>query len=167
MASIANYCPDDVNVLVAGLLNIKGFVDGTFITIDKDVMPFKSVRTPDGTVARLYDNDQTYTIRITVHSGSNTNDFLTKLLLLDEITQRGKFPLLVKDLSGTDLFFSTTTWIEEVPSMVKSSGIDQRTWVLRSSQGVINYGNNEDPSGIIQDLVNIAAGALPILEGIL
>jgi hypothetical protein len=167
MASIANYCPDDVNVLVAGLLNIKGFVDGTFITIDKDVMPFKSVRTPDGTVARLYDNDQTYTIRITVHSGSNTNDFFTKLLLLDEITQKGKFPILVKDHSGTDLFFSTTTWIEEVPSMAKSSGIDARTWVLRSSQAVINYGNNEDPSGILQDLVNIASGALPILEGIL
>ena len=167
MASIANYCPDDVNVLVAGLLNITGFVDGTFITIDKDVMPFKSVRTPDGTVARLYDNDQTYTIRITVHNGTVTNDFLTKLWQLDEITQRGKFPILVKDHSGTDLFFSTTTWIEELPQLAKSNSIDQRTWVLRSSQAVINFGNNEDPSSIVQDLVNIAAGALPILEGIL
>jgi hypothetical protein len=167
MATIFNYSPDDVKVLVAGLLDISGFVNGTFVTVDKDVMPFKSIRTPDGSVARLYDNDQTYTIRITVHSGSVANDFLTKLWQLDEITQRGKFPLLIKDLSGTDLFFSTTTWIEELPQLVKSTSVDGRTWVLRSSQAVINFGNNQEPSGIVQDLVNIAAGAIPVLEGIL
>jgi hypothetical protein len=167
MAQLFNYCPEEVNILLAGILPVEGFVDGTFITIDKDVMPFKSVRTPDGTVARLYDNDQTYTIRITVHNGTVTNDFLTKLWQLDEITQRGKFPLLVKDSSGSDLFFSTTTWIEELPQLAKSNSVDQRTWVLRSSQAVINFGNNEEPSSIVQDLVNIAAGALPILEGIL
>lgn len=166
MATIFNYNPDSVKVLVAGIMNVGGFVDGTFIDISKDVVPFSSVRLPDGTVSRLYNNDQTYTIRISLHSGSDSNDFLTKLWYLDEITQRGKFPLLVKDLSGSDLFFSTNTWVEQPPAIVKSNGVDTRTWILKSSSAVINIGGNGEPSGIINDLVNIATSATPGLNGI-
>lgn len=165
--ALFSYCPEEVNVLVAGFLPIKGFVDGTFINITKDVMPFSSARTPDGTVSRLYNNDQTYTIELSLYNGSQDNDILTKLWQLDEITQRGKFPLLIKDNSGTDLFFSTTSWIEQVPSMTKSASVDTRTWVLRSSQAIINIGGNEEVSSLINDLVNAASSALPILEGIL
>lgn len=165
--ALFSYCPEEVNVLVAGFIPITGFVDGTFINITKDVMPFTSVRTPDGTVSRMYNNDQTYTIEISLYNGSQTNDVLTKLWQVDEITQVGKFPILVKDNSGTDLFFSTTTWIEQTPSMAKSSTVDTRTWVLRSSQAVINFGGNENVSNLINDLVNIATSGLPILEGIL
>lgn len=165
--ALFSYCPEEVNVLIAGFIPITGFVDGTFINITKDVMPFTSVRTPDGTVSRMYNNDQTYTIEISLYNGSQTNDVLTKLWQVDEITQVGKFPILVKDNSGTDLFFSTTTWIEQTPSMAKSSTVDTRTWVLRSSQAVINFGGNENVSNLINDLVNIATSGLPILEGIL
>lgn len=165
--SIFNYCPDEVNVLLAGFINISGFVDGTFVDISKDVVPFSSVRTADGTVARMYNNDQTYTITLTLHCGSSSNDLLTKLWQLDEITQKGKFPLLIKDFSGSDLFFSTTTWIEGVPTISKSNGIDSRIWVLRSSQAVINVGGNTNPSGLLQDITNLAISSLPAIEGIL
>lgn len=165
--SIANYCPDEVNVLLAGFINISGFVDGTFVDISKDVVPFSSVRTADGTVARMYNNDQTYTITLTLHCGSSSNDLLTKLWQLDEITQKGKFPLLIKDFSGSDLFFSTTTWIEGIPSISKSNGIDSRIWVLRSSQAIINVGGNTNPSGLLQDITNLAISSLPAIEGIL
>lgn len=160
------YSPEEVSVLVAGFIPLAGFIDGTFINIDKDVMPFTSVRTPDGTVARLYNNDQTYTITITLHNGSESNELLTKLWQLDEISQRGKFPLFIKDNSGSDLFFSTNTWIEQVPSLIKSNSIDSRVWVLRSSQAVINIGGNGNVSSILEDIVNIATSALPAIEGI-
>lgn len=164
--AIANYCPDDVCCLVYGI-PLKGFSDGTFISISKDRMPYATTETPDGTIARIYSNSQTYTISLTVHRGSIANDVLTKLWQLDELTQVAKFPVLVKDLSGTDLFFSTTTWIETIPNLVEGSTFDSRTWVLRSSQAVINIGNNEDASGILQDLINIASSAGPIFEGAL
>ena len=165
--NIFNYIPESVVILVAGFIPLEGYVDGTFVEISKDVLPFTARRTADGTVSRLYNNDQTYTIRITLHSGSGSNDLLTKLWQLDEITQRGKFPLLIKDGSGTDLFHSTTTWIEEVPSIVKSNAVEERTWVLRSSQATINVGGNMNPSSLLNDIRNIATSALPILEGIL
>ena len=163
---LANYIPESVNVVVAGF-PLNGFVTDTFITVTKDILPFTATRTPDGTVARLYNNDQTYTITITLYGGSDSNDFLTKLWQLDEITQRGKFHLFIKDGSGSDLFFSTTTWIEAPSSLIKSNNFEPKTWVLRSSQAVINIGGNGDASSILRDLVNIATSSLPILEGII
>lgn len=164
--AIANYSPDSVNCLAFGI-PLDGFADGTFITIGKDKVPYGSTETADGQVARLYTNSQTYTISLTFHRGSTSNDILTKLWQLDEISQVGKFPLFIKDLSGTDLFFSTNTWIEGVPNIVQSTNFDTRTWILRSSQAVINIGSNQDASGILQDLINLASGAASIAEGIL
>lgn len=166
MANLFNYIPEEVTCLVAGILPVEGFVDGTFISIGKQKQPFQSVTTPDGTTARLQNEESVYTINITVHNGSSSNDVLTKLWLLDEITGRGKFPLLIKDSSGSDLFFSTTTWIEQPPDLVKSNSVDARTWVLKSAYATINIGSNEDPSSILEDLVNTAIGSLPSLDGI-
>lgn len=163
---LANYSPEEINCLAFGI-NLSGFADGTFISITKDKMPFGTTEMPDGTVARLYTNSQTYTISLTFHRGSTSNDVLTKLWQLDELTQKGKFPLFIKDLSGTDLFFSTNTWVEGLPSMVESTSFDTRTWILRSSQAAINIGSNQDASGILQDLVNLATSALPALEGLI
>lgn len=163
---IASYSPEEVNCLAFGI-PLSGFADGTFITISKDKVPFGTTETADGQVARLYTNSQTYTIQLTFHRGSTSNDILTKLWQLDELSQVGKFPLFIKDLSGTDLFFSTNTWIEGVPNMVQSTNFDTRTWILRSSQAVINVGSNQDASGILQDLINLASGAASIAEGVL
>ena len=161
MPTLFNYIPEAVNCLIAGFIPIEGFVDGTFISVDKDEMPFTSVRMPDGTIARKYTNSQTYTITITLHNGSETNNLLTKMWQVDELTQMGKFPLLIKDQSGSDLLFSTESWIGGIPSLTKSNGIDSRVWVIKSAYAVINIGGNESPSGLINDIVNIATSALP------
>lgn len=166
MTTLATYIPEACTFLAYGI-PIEGFVDGTFISITKDVIPFTTVKSSDGIVARLYNSDQTYTITLTLYSGSDSNDVLTKLWQLDEITQRSKFPLFIKDSSGSDLFFSATTWIESPASVVKSNAFEPRTWVFRSSSAVINIGGNGDASTILQDLVNLATSALPILEGVI
>lgn len=167
MTTLFNYIPESVVCLVAGVLPVEGYVDGTFINIEKIKVPFQSITTPDGTTARLQNEDKTYNVSITLHNGSSSNDVLTKLWQLDEITGRGKFPLLIRDGSGSDLFFSTTTWIEQPPSIVKSNGIDGRTWVLKSAYAIINIGGNDSPSDIVDDIVNIALSSLPSLTGLL
>lgn len=161
MTTLFNYSPESVQCLIAGLIPITGFVDGTFITVDKDEMPYSSVRMPDGTIARKYNNSQTYTITITLHNGAETNNLLTKMWQVDEITQRGKFPLLIKDQSGSDLLFSTESWIEGIPSLTKSNAIDSRVWVIKSAYAQINIGGNEEVSSLLNDITNIAVSALP------
>ncbi|MNL85659.1 hypothetical protein D3C87_2140530 [compost metagenome] len=50
--------------------------------------------------------------------------------------------------------------------MEYSTNISDRVWVIRSSQAVINFGANQERSSAIQDLANIVASSLPILEGL-
>ena len=161
MPTLFSYIPESVNCLIGGIIPIEGFVDGTFISVDKDEMPYSSIRMPDGTVARKKNTSQTYTITITLHNGAETNNLLTKMWQIDELTDRGKFPLLIKDQSGSDLLFSTESWIEGIPSMTKSNAIESRVWVIESAYAVINIGGNEEQSDLINDIVNIAASALP------
>lgn len=164
--SLASYCPDEVNILLAGMIKVEGLFDGAFIDITKEVQPFQSMISADGQVSRLYSLSAVYNVSITLMSTSESNDALTKLWQLDEITQMGKFPLLIKDNSGSDLFFSATTWVEGLPSVVKSGEVEGRTWQLKSVEAVINIGGNQDESGIIGDLANMAISALPSLGGI-
>lgn len=166
MANLASYSPEDVTILVAGFIPISGLIDGTFVTISKDLSPFSTARTSDGQVARLYNCDSSYTITLTLQNTAESNDVLTKMWQIDEISQLGKFPLMIKDQLGTSLFFSTTSWIESVPTMEYSNNITERVWVIRSSQAVINFGANQERSSAIQDLANIVASSLPILEGL-
>ncbi len=161
MPTLFSYIPESVNCLIGGIIPVEGFVDGTFISVDKDEMPYSSIRMPDGTVARKKNTSQTYTITITLHNGAETNNLLTKMWQVDELTDKGKFPLLIKDQSGSDLLFSTESWIEGIPSMTKSNAIDSRVWVIKSAYAVINIGGNEEQSDLINDIVNIAASALP------
>lgn len=167
MSLLAHYSPEDITVLVAGILPLTGFVSGTFVNIAKDLQPFSSTRTSDGQVARLYNNDATYTITITLHNTAESNEVLTKLWQIDEITQRGKFPLLIKDQLGSSLFFSTTSWIEGIPDTTYGEDITERTWAIRSSQAVINIGGNASASGLLEDLFNTVVSAAPIIGGII
>lgn len=162
-----NYAPDEVNVVVAGFIPLNGFVDGTFIEISKDVPPFTPNTTSDGFVSRVYNNSPVYTLKITLIAASNSNQVMDKLWKIDQITQKGKFPVIIKDQSGSDLFFSTTAWIEDPPNMVKGTTIEGNVWTLKCSQAIINFGGNEEVSSLVDDLANAAIASLPILEGII
>ena len=167
MTTLATYSPEDVTILVAGIVPITGLAAGSFLTISKNMQPFTTQRTSDGQVARLYNNDQTYTISIALHSAAESNDVLTKISLLDQTLLKGKFPLFIKDTKGTSFFFSTTTWIEAEPDQEFSDEITTRTWILRSSQAVTNIGSNVEPSGMMDDLLNTVLAAAPIVGGLL
>lgn len=167
MTTLATYSPEDVNILVAGVVPITGLAAGTFLKISKNLQPFTTQRTSDGQVARLRNNDQTYTITLTLHSTAESNDILTKLSAIDQLLLKGKFPLFIKDLKGTSFFFSTTTWIESEPDQDFADSITERVWVLRSSQAVTNIGSNVEASGVMDDLINTMISAAPAFGGIL
>lgn len=167
MSNLLSYSPEDITILVAGIIPLEGYINGTFVEIEKLFKPYSSTTSSDGITHRTYRNSQEYIVRITLHNTSTGNDILTKLWLIDEITQTGKFPLLIKDQLGSSLFFSTTSWVEETPVMSFANSISERTWVIHCSQAVINIGGNDGESSLIEDLVNSILGAAPILQGVL
>ena len=157
--AIRSYSPQDVNVMLGGFYAIDGFVDGTFINITKDVQPYGTKRTADGTVARIHRKDETYTIELTLASTAPANDILTKLYQVDAATEYGKFPLFVKDTLGTSLFLATLAWIKEIPSLSFSNGVENRVWTMQAYGGSFSVGGNESSAGLVQDFINTVTGS--------
>jgi hypothetical protein len=164
--NFCTYSPDDVQVLIGGFYNVRGLADGTFIEVVKDTMPLTSQRSTDGMVSRRRVTNSTYTINISVLAASPANNLFTRLWRVDELTNLGKFPLLIKDSSGTGYFFSPTTWIEQLPSMKYGTTGETNTWVLRAHNGIFNVGGN-DPQTDIQILADLALSSLPYIQQII
>lgn len=165
--ALQHYSPEDVTVLLLGIKPIEGFSEGTFIKISKDVPSYTTSRSSDGKIARKYDNDDTYTITLTLMSTSPSNEVLDAWFKADRITRVAKLPIIIKDQLGSTLFTSTTTWIESPADVDFGTTITDRVWTLRSSQAVLINGGNEDATELVEDLANLIIGSLPILEGIL
>jgi hypothetical protein len=163
MSDLAHYSPEDVIVLVAGSISIAGMAEGTFISITKEDAPFTTKTTADGVVSRNYTNSQVYNITLTLHSASSSNDVLTKLWLVDEATQRGKFSLLIKDPLGTSLFHSNVGWVSKTPQLDFGDKISNRDWTITCTQATINYGGNEDASILLDDLLSTPIGRIPAI----
>lgn len=160
------YSPDDVNVLIGGFYSLKGIADGTFIKITKDLPPYTTSRSTDGMVARKSVVNSTFTIEISVLATSPANNVLTRFWQVDRLLNIGKFPILVKDSLGSGYFFSTTCWVEQIPSLEYSTSAVVNTWVIRAHDGAINIGGN-DPQDDIINVADMALSALPYAQQIL
>lgn len=157
--ALRSYSPTDVQILLGGFYSVGGFVEGSFVTIAKDVNPYKTTRTADGVVARTYIKDETYTITLRLASTSPANDVLSAIYTADTLTQYGKFPLFIKDSLGSSLFLAPTCWIKEVPDLEFSDSVTERVWVIQGTQCISNFGGNEDASSAIEDLAKAVLGA--------
>ena len=164
--SLWAYSPEDVQITIGSFFSLQGIATGRFVEVIKDVMPYTSTRSADGYVERKYTNNSTYTINVTLLRASPSNDTLSRLMSLDEITQSAKFPLLIKDSNGTGYFFSPSCWVEVMPSLSYSTDEDVCVWGLRADSGVINVGGN-DKVGAIEQLSNLLLSGLPLVQQVL
>jgi hypothetical protein len=164
--SLWTYSPEDVVITIGGFYSIEGIPEGTFVDVKKDLMPFTAVRSTDGAVARTKVINTTYTIELSIMQSSPSNDMLTRLWQLDELTSQGKFPLLIKDTRGTGYFFSTETWIEGVPTLNFSSIRESQVWTLRSDMGYLHIGGNSENTAI-EDVADLALSGLPYVQQVL
>lgn len=167
MSNLLTYSPEDITILVAGVVPIDGYIDGSFLTIRKDISPFSSKTTSDGVFSRTYRNSQSYTVSITLHNLSASNEVLDALLKWDEITQTGKFPLIIKDQLGNSFFYSATSWIETPADMEYATSITERRWVIRCSQAIMSIGGNDSESDLLENLTRALVAASPTISGLL
>jgi len=164
--SLWAYSPEDVQITIGSFFTLEGLAGGKFVEVAKDVMPYTSTRSADGRVERKYTNNSTFSISLTLLRASPCNDTLMRLSNLDEITQKGMFPLLIKDSNGTGYFFSPSCWIEVIPPLTYSTEEDTCVWGLRADSGVINVGGN-DKVGVAEQLANLLLSGLPLVQQVL
>jgi hypothetical protein len=160
MAELMTYSPEDVTVLFGGVHTLSGFVDGTFISISKDAPSFATRVSSSGMVSRVRTPDNVYTVGITLHSSSESNQVLSYALILDESTKMAKFPLIIKDHMGSSLFFSPVSWIETRPASDFSIGIEDREWTIKCANATFNVGGNTSESSLGVDALNTSLGLI-------
>lgn len=164
MASLANYSPSDVTITVAGLYSVTGFAEGTFVRISKDTQQIYTTRAMDGTMSRIKSPDTGWKIEITLAQSSSANDIFSVFWNVDKVTGLGKFPLFIKDGSGSTMFMAATAWIEELPDIVFSNQLETRTWRFCATDVLVNIGGNDDNGSDLSSILGLSASVLPVLE---
>jgi hypothetical protein len=109
---------------------MSGYADGTFLNVDRDENAFTKVTGADGTSTRVKSNNRSGSMTLTLKQSSPSNDVLSGFASLDELSNTGVVPILIKDLSGNSLFFSATGWVQKFPSSEFGKEINNREWVL-------------------------------------
>jgi len=139
--SVKTYNAGEVSIIFAGI-PFEGFADGTFVTVARDNPSFNSLVGSDGEGARAKTNDKSGTITCTLLQTSVTNDALSALSQLDELSGDGIGKLLVADKSGRTLAQAETAWIEKPADAEFGREISNREWVLKTDSLNIFIGGN-------------------------
>lgn len=150
--AMAYYSPEDVVILLGGVYQIEGLHEGTFLSISKDEPQYKTYVSTDGVVSRLHVAHPVHTVRITTSSVADVNNTLSTLSATDEKVFGVVIPMLIRDTSGSTLFYTSDCWIEEVPNTSLGDSVEAREWVFKSvnaSSIIGGNGNNGNVSGAI------------------
>lgn len=156
---LANYSPERVNVVLALMHTVSGFVDGSFITIEKDSPTFTVRESADGVVSRTMNSSMLYTVRLTLAQYAESNEVLSWMHNADLITKgRAKFPMTIKDASGGSTMFAAEAWISTVPTTSFSTGVETREWEIKCATSVNFVAGNYNEDGVLADFMKLGAG---------
>lgn len=139
--AVMTFDPKDVVVSIGGV-PMSGYADGTFLEITADTQQFTKVVGADGYTTRVKSNNYGAVMTLTLSQSSPSNDVLSGILNLDRLSNRGVVPILVKDLSGTTVFFAGTGWIQQFPDVSYGNEINNRAWVFDLAEVDIFIGGN-------------------------
>jgi hypothetical protein len=125
------YDPSQVAIIVGGY-NITGFADGSFITVARNADAFALYVGTDGEGTRAKSNNKSGRITITLAQSSDSNAILSGIATLDELSNNGIVPLLIKDNSGLSLYAAETAWIVKTPDSEFGREVGSREWILET-----------------------------------
>lgn len=124
---LRNYDPKQV-VVTFGPVIFTGYPEGTFVQVTRSGDNFTKKKGADGTINRTNNNAFDFTVTATLMQTSLTNDALSAILAADVNDNQGIFPLTIKDLLGTTLFFAQEAWIKKDPDDEFSNEAGDREW---------------------------------------
>lgn len=123
---------------------MSGFSEGTFLEVERNEPTWNTVVGADGLVTRGKTNNYSGMLKLTLKQSSPSNDILSGFLAIDEATNRGVVPVLVKDLSGNSIYFSARAWINQYPTSTFGKDISDRTWSMTLDEVDIFVGSNSE-----------------------
>ena len=130
MANVRTYDPSKVIISVGGV-PMSGYTDGTFCEVVRNEATWNLVVGADGNSTRSKTNNFSGTLTITLKQSSPSNDVLSSFLALDELSNAGIVPVLIKDLSGNSIYFSAQGWVQGYANSTFAKDITDRTWTIQ------------------------------------
>jgi len=150
---VYTYSPSDISITFAGV-PIEGFSSDNVVRINRIDPVYTSKRAMDGSVAVTKQKYSKWQVSIFLAQSSQSNDLLNgvqKLLFSADIKALQFLPLIIKDNSGTTMFFAKDVWIEQLPELEFGQSLATREWVFMCNDvECIIGGNAEDLSGITE-----------------
>lgn len=139
--TVRTYDPNKI-IVVFGAIPMTGFGEGSFVTIARNGDLFEKSRGADGTVDRINKNATDFSVTIVLKQTSIANDALSTIMTQDLLTNTGKYPLSIKDLTGTELFFAPQSWIAKDPDDEYSDTLGTREWRFDTGPAIKFTGGN-------------------------
>jgi len=153
------YSPSDISITFAGV-PIDGFDSSNVVRINRIDPIYTSKRAMDGTVSITKQKYSKWQVSIFLAQSSDSNDLLNgiqKLLFSSNIKAMQFLPLIIKDNSGTTMFFAKDVWIEQLPELEFGQSLAVREWVFMCNDvECIIGGNAEDLTGITEALAIVS-----------
>jgi hypothetical protein len=137
------YDPAQV-VVTWGPYLLSGFMDGTFINVQRDEDAFFKKIGADGEVSRTRNRNRGGSATFTLKHTSSSNDALSAEAVNDELLGTGIYPLLVKDLFGTTLRHAPHAWVKKVADAEFAKEESGREWILDCDQILGTVGGHPD-----------------------
>lgn len=138
---MSTYASNLVQLVFKGV-PITGFMDDSFLDVERNSDSFSLMVGADGEVARAAQADKSGKITFRLLQTSASNDFLTAALATDEATNVNQGAVMVKDGSGRSLSSSAEAWIVKPAKKVFAKGIEGREWVIECGKLVTIVAGN-------------------------
>lgn len=129
MASFKNFDPSQISI-VFGPVIFTGFMDGTFVTVERDEDTFSKHAGADGDVTRVRMRNKMGKITVTLKAEAPANDLLSAIMKTDELTGGGVQPFMIKNQNGTTLCEAPECWITKPPNVEYGDEASGREWVF-------------------------------------
>jgi hypothetical protein len=126
--AILTYDPKLVNATLGGIV-ILGYADGKFIEIERNTDTFELTVGASGETARTQSNNRGAKATFTLLQSSISNDNLSSLAQLDELTAAGVGAFSVGD-SGTTYVHAPNAWIKKFPKIERGKELSTVEWVI-------------------------------------
>lgn len=139
--SVRTYDASEVIVSIGGV-PMSGYTDGTFVEVARNEPTWTMVVGADGLVTRAKTNNFSGTLTLTLKQSSPSNDALSGFLQVDELTNAGVIPILIKDLSGNSIYFSAQGWISQYANSTFGKEVSDRAWTISLADVDIFVGSN-------------------------
>jgi hypothetical protein len=131
----------EVQVIV-GAVPISGFAEGGAIRVARNADSWSLTMGADGEGTRARSNDQSGTIELDLMQSSESNAYLSSLVIADELEGASLVPVLVKDSSGLDLHAAEQSFVLRPADAEYESEAGLRTWTLVTDRLDMFLGGN-------------------------